>query len=265
VPVVLSSTLGSRRLLDPRTRRQFNLTDRLADAIVVNCDAMRRHLAEDYSIPNDRIELCYNGVDTSEFFPSEGPKPNSVAGDALIIGTVCVLRPEKALEVLQEAFAKVWPSAPHAKLVIVGNGPELQKLQMNSLRLGIQGASLFIPAVQSVAPLMRSMDVFVSSSRSEAFSNSILEAMACGCCVIGSRVGGTPELIADEDRGLLFAAGDVNELAQKLLRLIRDASTRKRLGLAASEFATKSLNIQVAVSRTMDIYTNMLGRKRALE
>ncbi len=261
VPVVLSSTLGHRGLFDPRTRRQSTFTDRLADAIVVNCDAMRKHLLEDYSVPMDRIELCYNGVDTSEFFPLVVPKPHPVADAPLVIGTVCVLRPEKALEILQEAFAKISHLTPGTKLLIVGNGPELQKLQSNSLRLGIHQASIFLPAVSSVAPMMRAMDVFVSSSRSEAFSNSILEAMACGCSVVGSRVGGTPELIFDEERGLLFKSGDADELAQKLLRLVKDASLRKRLGAMASEFARKNLNIELAVARTMEIYATRLGRR----
>jgi glycosyltransferase involved in cell wall biosynthesis len=203
-------------------------------------------------------------VDTTEFYPSAVPKPNPVADSSMVIGTICVLRPEKALEILQEAFSKIWHLTPRTKLLIVGNGPELQKLQTNSLRLGIQGASIFLPAVSSVAPLMRAIDVFVSSSRSEAFSNSILEAMACGCCVIATKVGGTPELITDEERGLLFTPGNVDELAQKLLRVIQDAARRKKFGTAASEFATKKLNIQIAVARTMEIYTTVLGRKHAL-
>lgn len=264
VPALLTSTLGHRGLLDRKTLRQMKFIDRLADAIVVNCDAMRKHLIEDYSVSSDRIELCYNGVDTNEFYPLNVPKPAPLTDASMVIGTVCVLRPEKSLEVLQEAFAKIWRLRPGMKLLIVGSGPEKQNLQTNCLRLGIQDASLFLPAISPVAPLMRAIDVFVSSSLSEALSNSILEAMACGCCVVGSRVGGTPELIADAQRGLLFTAGDANELAEKLLVLIQDAPLRKRLGAAASGFATEKLNIEKAIARTMEIYTAVLGRKHML-
>jgi L-malate glycosyltransferase len=261
VPAVFTSTLGHRSLLDAQTIRQMKLLDRWADAVVVNCEAMRKHVVEDYSVPNDRIELCYNGVDTTEFFPAEAPKPAPLTDTPMIVGTVCVLRPEKSLEVLQEAFSKIWRQIRDIKLLIVGSGPELSKIQANSVRLGIQDASILLPATSPVAPLMRAIDIFVSSSRSEAFSNSILEAMACGCCVIGSRVGGTPELIEDEVRGLLFTPGDANELADKLLRLVQDAETRRRFGAAASKFATENLNIQIAATRTMEIYTRILTRK----
>jgi L-malate glycosyltransferase len=264
VPAVLTSTLGHRSLLDAQTIRQMKLMDRWADAVVVNCEAMRKHLTEDYSVPNGRIELCYNGVDTREFFPAAAPKPAPLAEASMVIGTVCVLRPEKSLEVLQEAFAKIWRQVPGIKLLIVGSGPELPKIQANSARLGIKEASILLPATSPVAPLMRAIDIFVSSSRSEAFSNSILEAMACGCCVVGSRVGGTPELIEDEVRGLLFTPGDANQLAEKLLRLIQDAETRRIFGAAASKFATEKLNIEIAAARTMEIYTSILTRKHAL-
>jgi L-malate glycosyltransferase len=264
VPAVLTSTLGHRSLIDTQTIQQMKLMDRWADAVVVNCEAMRKHMTEDYSVPNERIELCYNGVDTTEFFPATAPKPAPLTDAPMVIGTVCVLRPEKSLEVLQEAFSKIWRQIPGIKLLIVGSGPELPKIQADSARLGIQGASILLPATSPVAPLMRAIDIFVSSSRSEAFSNSILEAMACGCCVIGSRVGGTPELIEDEVRGLLFTPGDASQLAEKLLRLVQDVETRRRFGAAASKFATEKLNIEIAAARTMEIYTNILTRKHAL-
>src|ERR1700680_4915959 len=92
VPVVLSSQLGSRNLLDRRTHRQLRWTDRMVDAVVVNCEAMRS-----YSVPDARIELCYNGVDTREFSPLREPKPAPVTGASLVIGAICALRPEKAL------------------------------------------------------------------------------------------------------------------------------------------------------------------------
>ena len=138
-------------------------------------------------------------------------KPNRAAAK-LVIGTVCVLRPEKGIEILQEAFAKIHRSLPQTKLLIVGSGPELEKIKRNSARLSIEGDCMVMPAVSKVAPFLRAIDIFVSSSYSEAFSNSILEAMASGCCVVGSRVGGTPELITDRESGLLFTAGDAGEL-----------------------------------------------------
>jgi len=265
VPAILMSTLGHRGLLDPRTRRQFKLTDNLVDAIVVNCEAMRDHLMNDFSLRAERIELCYNGVDTREFFPLQEPKPDPVSGAFLVIGTICVLRPEKALHVLQEAFARVQHLDPTMKLLIVGSGSELPRLQENSRRLGLENSCIFLPATQQVAKLLHAMDVFVSCSSSEAFSNSILEAMACGCCVVASRVGGTPELIEDEDRGLLFASGNADELAQKLLRVLQDLRLRKKLGARAAEFAATKLNIEIAVQRTTEIYETLLYRKRALE
>jgi len=264
VPVVLSSQLGSRLLLDGRTHRQLRWTDRMVDAVVVNCEAMRSHLVDDENVPCSRIELCYNGVDTRDFFPLQEPKPEPISGASLVIGTICVLRPEKALGVLQEAFARIRHLHHTMKLLIVGSGPELPRLQENSRRLGLENSCIFLPATQLVAKFLRAMDVFVSCSSSEAFSNSILEAMACGCCVVASRVGGTPELIEDEDRGLLFAAGNADELAQKLLRLFQDSTLRKKLGARAAEFAANKLNIEIAVQRTMEIYETLLYRKKAL-
>lgn len=69
VSAVLSSTLGHRNLCDQRTRSLLRWTDKIVDAVVVNCEAMRHHMIEDEGFSAQRIELCYNGVDTREFFP----------------------------------------------------------------------------------------------------------------------------------------------------------------------------------------------------
>ena len=129
-PVVFSSTLGHRDLFDPRTRKQqSSLAIAFVDAVVVNCEAMRRHMVNDYHLPPERTILSYNGVDTTEFFPAPGPKPEPVSTATLVIGSVCVLRPEKRMDMLVEAFAPVCRSHPGTKLLIVGGGPELPKLQ----------------------------------------------------------------------------------------------------------------------------------------
>jgi glycosyltransferase involved in cell wall biosynthesis len=253
--------LGSRALLDPKSRKQLAFTDKYVDAVVVNCEAMRAHLTDDWAVPGDRIELCYNGVDTQEFYPDPADRRPEYADGSVVIGAVCVLRPEKNLTLLQEAFAKVRHLSPNLKLLIVGSGPELDKLKKNGDRLGIAENSNFVPAMPRVASFMRTTDIFVSCSSSEAFSNSILEAMACGCCVVGSRVGGTPELISDAEHGLLFASNDSNDLADKLARLIQEPELRKQFGARAARFASTRLNMAANLARTGEIYRKFLRQK----
>lgn len=261
VPVVLSSQLGHRELHDPRTRKQLRYVDRWSDVVVVNCEALRTHLRSSHFVPMDQIELCYNGVDTKEFFPATAPRVSAVQGAPLVIGTVCVLRPEKGLDLLLDGFASVRHLMPGAKLLIVGSGPELERLQSHAGHSGLAQDCVFLPAVASVAPILRSIDIFVSASHSEAFSNALLEAMATGCCVVGSRVGGTPELIGEDERGLLFSSGSSQDLAEKLSRLMLNPDLRRRLAAQAAEFARTNLSMEYNVRRASEIYTMLLDRK----
>jgi glycosyltransferase involved in cell wall biosynthesis len=262
VPVVLSSVLGYRDPTNPKSLTLARVTDLLVDGIVVNCDAMRRHLAHDEGYPPSRIRLCYNGVDTAEFFPRKEPRVEELRDAALVVGTVCVLREVKAVDLMQEAFARVRSLEAGMKLIIVGSGPELARLKDNARRLGIGAESVFVPSTAEVAKYLRSIDIFVLSSRSEAFSNSLLEAIACGCCAVGSRVGGTPEMLGEDERGLLFTPGDAAALAGCLKRLIRDKELRVTLGIRGAEYARSELNIQRACNRISEIYYEWLGRKR---
>jgi glycosyltransferase involved in cell wall biosynthesis len=263
VPVVLSSTLGSRGLLDPRTCRQVRWTDHLVDSVVVNCEAMRRQMIFDERFPLERVKLCYNGYDPEEFYPPPAEKAPSTRSAPLVIGTVSVLRSEKALDLLMEAFARVRHLQAGMKLVIVGSGPELPKLETSRERLGLQEDCFLVPATSQVARQLHNFDVFVSSSTSEAFSNAILEAMACGVCVTASNVGGTPELIGNDERGLLFEPGNAADLATKLARLIQSEDLRRKLGRRAAEFARTHFTLDVAAKRMAEIYESMLRRKAA--
>ena len=85
--------------------------------------------------------------------------------------------------------------------------------------------------------------------------------MACGCCAVGSRVGGTPELIGNDERGLLFRPGDAGDLAEKLVILIQNIQIRREFGIRAADFAKTSLNIEIAARRMEEIYELMLLRK----
>ncbi len=265
-PVVLSSQRASRRLSSRPEQFVLRVTDHLVDAVVVNCEAMRRHMMEDEGVRAERLRTCYNGLDTSRFQPLPKQRPAALEGASLVIGVVCALRPEKGLPTLVEAFAKVVSQASSdlrsgLRLAIVGSGPMLGTLQEMSVKLGVQDRCHFEPSTADVAAWLRAIDIFVLPSLSEALSNSLMEAMSCGCAVVASAVGGNPELVSDGTTGLLFQAGNASELGDRLERLMVDEGLRARVGTSASDTVRRRFSLEASVQRMEEIYKELLGRK----
>jgi glycosyltransferase involved in cell wall biosynthesis len=105
---------------------------------------------------------------------------------------------------------------------------------------------------------MRAIDVFVLPSRSEAFSNALLEAMACGCCPVGSRVGGMPELIKHGEHGFLFDPESPGELAEQLTKLALNPDLRNEMAAKAVRFAFDNLTIEVASQKLASLYRDLV-------
>jgi len=250
-PAVLSSQRAFRGLTPGLRRRLLRFTDRLADGVVVNSETVRRHLIQDESVPAEKIHLCYNGIDIVRF--EFQPRPDR---RELTIGVVCALRPEKDLATLIRAFAKV--SQPHWRLMIVGSGPCLTDLQTLVRDLGLAPAATFHATTDQVPSRLHEMDIFVLPSLSESFSNALMEAMASGCAVIASRVGGNPELVIPGETGLLFEAGQSDQLAGALLRLRENAALRQQLAARASEFIRSRFTVADAAHRLDEIYAAVL-------
>jgi glycosyltransferase involved in cell wall biosynthesis len=249
---VLSSQRCYRALASPLERHLLRITDRMADGIVVNSNAVRADLIEHDRVPAGLIHLCHNGIDTRLFHP-----PENRCSDSITIGTICALRPEKGLETLIEAFAAM-PARSHVKLAIVGNGEMRKPLEKLAVRMGLDGRCAFEPATADVAGRLHRMDIFVLPSLSEALSNSVMEAMACGCAVVASEVGGNPELVTAGENGLLFRAGDARGLANCLERLVTDSALRHRLGEAASQRMRTGFTLERAAARMGEIYETVL-------
>jgi L-malate glycosyltransferase len=258
-PVVLSSQRAHRSLTPGATRQLLRLTDRMVDGIVVNSRAVARELAAEDDVPASIVRLAYNGVDTG-LFQRDGPRAELPWTDAtLVIGVVCALRPEKGLLTLVEAFERMRASdrgakASGIKLLIVGSGPMLDQLRA---RAGDD--CCFQPAQRDVVPWLRVIDIFVLPSLSEALSNSLMEAMACGCCPVASDVGGNPELVADGTTGLLFPAGDSSALATLLARLVEDPALRRRLAGNAVDRMRASFTRAASARAMSAIYDEYLG------
>ena len=264
IPVAISSHLWCRKILPLQMRVLLALVDNFATGLFVNCHAVAQDLTRNWHVSPKRIHICHNGFEPREFNDRNRTRPIQFANASVVVGTVAVLRQEKNIGLLIRAFASVRNVDPLARLVVVGDGPMKAALERQALDLKMQDACVFEPATAQPANWMRAIDVFVSTSTSEAFSNSLLEAMASGCCPVASRVGGTPELIKHGERGLLFDADNLGQLTEALSSVIVNAERRQEMASSAARFAHECLRIDQASLCLASIYKQLLTSVGAL-
>ena len=209
--------------------------------------APSRFMAESiaHRIPQERVRLLYNGVDTNNVRGS-----GVDAGYALYLGR---LSKEKGVATLLESHAATggrWP------LVVAGTGP------LESALKAQYGLATFLGHVTGDR-LKEVIDgaavVVVPSEWYENCPMSVLEAMAYGKPVVGSRMGGIPELVVDGVTGLLFEAGDTYSLQAQLNRLMGEPELRRRLGAQARQRVESEFSLSRHNTCLMDIYKSVLG------
>lgn len=180
---------------------------------------------------NDAV-LISNGID-AQSLNSARESTKKVAGRVLFVGR---LERQKGIDTLLRAFAEL-PSGAHLR--IVGYGSEWKVLQKLTTRLGIVDRVEFVGRVEpyQIAKEYAAAEVFCGLSRSEALGNVFLEAQAAGCAVIGTRVGGIPDIIEDNKTGLLVEPDSASEATAALQKVLSDKTLRAVLAKAGSAHA----------------------------
>jgi glycosyltransferase involved in cell wall biosynthesis len=258
VPAVITSQLSYRSMYVASRRAALRVTDWLSDRVVTNSQAVGESLRRSGGFPASKLYLCYNGVDPSNFYPGPGVRVPQFEGASAIVGAVCVMRPEKRIDWLLEAFADVSRTQSGLRLLLVGSGEETPRLLELRDRLGLGRICHFEPGQSNAADWMRGIDIFVSASSIESFPNAVLEAMACGCCVIGSKVGGIPELITHNEDGLLFESTSLADLTAAIRVAAADAGLRARLRQQAVLTAHRRFSMTITLERTEALYESLL-------
>jgi glycosyltransferase involved in cell wall biosynthesis len=225
------------------SRRQAllaNLAARWADHYVcVSDDCARLTVAQ--GLPERRVETLRNGIDTRHF-AFTGPKPD---GPAVVVAR---LSPEKDVATLLDAAAQVVREQPDFRLAVAGDGPCMAELRQRASELGLGDRVQFLGMVRDVAGLLAGARLYVLSSVSEGVSLTLLEAMARGLPVVATRVGGTPEVVADGETGLLVPPREPAALATALARVGRDADLARRLGAAGRRRAERHFDVRRVVA-----------------
>ena len=179
--------------------------------------------------------------------------------DRPVLVAVGRLKAPKDFLTLVRGLALLPPGSVHA--LIVGEGPDRPALEAEIRRLGIGDRVQLLGERHDVAELLAGADMFVLSSASEGMPVSVLEAMAAGLPVVGSRVGGVPELVLDGETGLLVEPGDPGELAAAIGRLVADPELSRQLGEAGRERAQGRFALDTFQRAHVELYSRELARR----
>jgi glycosyltransferase involved in cell wall biosynthesis len=190
-----------------------------------------RDVALRWGLEPQRVSVLPNPAPEVSPMPSREELRRELGLDGNVLVFAGRLGPQKALGVLLQALRDV----PDASLVVAGDGPERGALEVRVGQLGLDGRVSFRGAVprEEVLRLFAGADAAVLSSAWENFPHTVVEALAVGCPVIATSVGGVPEVVRDGENGLLVAPGDSHALGAAIARFFADDELRARLASAA--------------------------------
>lgn len=253
----------------PRNVVVLRLVAPFVDRYVANSQAVKQLVQQQEWVPGRKISVIYNGYvphakNNSEI--KDLMKLFEIADDDPVLGIIANLKPIKRIDTLIKAFAIVSRQYPDARLVIIGgdnlssNGTSmLADLEDLAHRLKIRERIIFTGCLNDPTPYINRFNVAILCSESEGFSNSIIEYMQAGCPIICTDTGGNPELVQDGYNGFLIPVGDVDALADRVVRLLSDSALARRLGEAALE-AVRSLYTHTRmVTEQMACYDEVLS------
>ena len=178
--------------------------------------------------------------------------------DAKIVIHVSNFRPVKRIDAVMAVFDRIRRRVP-ARLLLVGDGPELATAYRLARELGIAPLVHSLGAQEEVVPLLSISDLFLLPSSQESFGLAALEAMACEVPVIATNAGGMPEVVTHGETGYLLPVGDTNAMADCAIEILSDDALHRRMGSAARQVAIDRFDVSRVVPVYRDFYEKVLS------
>src|SRR5262245_41435559 len=268
-PVLVSSRRDMgilRRSL--KHRLGYKIINRVCDKVVAVSNAVRAVTLEQEGIARDKMVTLYNGVDLAGISSTAGDhhwRMNHGCGPHdPVIASVGNIRRVKGMDTLIHAAALVCREVPQARFIIIGGDDELtyaRQLRQTICSLGLDKNIFFAGHSQRVIPILKSSQAFCLLSRSEGFSNAILEAMACGLPCVVTGVGGNPEAVINDVSGFVVPPDDPECAADCLLRLLHNRAKACAMGAAGHGLVATRFTTEVMISELTELYGQLAGRE----
>ncbi len=252
----------SRHVSIPIRRRA--LVYRLADRVITTGEAIKAIVSR-AGVPAARIISIPAGVDTDRFHTAVSGKrvrdELGLAPAGNVVGLVANVRGSKGHRVFLEAAREVARILPATRFLIVGDGVGFDDVRRRVSEMGLEREVIMTGFRRDIPEVMAALDVLVlPSTKSEATSQVIPQALAVGTPVIATAVGGIPEIVRDGETGCLVAPGDAHALAEAILALLNDTSRAAELARAGQALVRARLTVDAMMAATTAVYEELLGR-----
>ncbi|MCH7472072.1 N-acetyl-alpha-D-glucosaminyl L-malate synthase BshA [bacterium] len=233
-----------------------------SDAVTAVSQWLKSETEREFS-PELPVRVVRNFIDPRHFKPGlagDWPGSHVCSGDEPSLIHVSNFRPVKRAPEAVEIFALVLKHCD-CQLLMVGDGPDLHRAVTRAKELGVKDRVCFLGNREDVAYLLAASEIALMPSESESFGLAALEAMASGCAVVASNIGGLPELVRDGQDGYLCELGGVEEMARHVVELLEDRAKLKAMQDAARRHAAGNFSIEEIVQEYLDVYAEALNVK----
>lgn len=211
----------------------------------------------------DEIEVIPNFISPDLYRREKGSpicRDLSPNGEKLLVH-VSNFRPVKRPADCVEILAKVREKGGNARLVMVGDGPELSAVRHRAKQLNVADETIFVGKQAKIVDYLAIADVFLLPSAEESFGLAALEAQACEVPVIATKVGGIAEVVNDRESGFLSDIGDAEKMANDALKFITDEEMRRSFGERGRELAVSRYSSEKIIPQYIKFYEKVLGAK----
>ncbi|MEO8674152.1 MAG: glycosyltransferase family 4 protein [Casimicrobiaceae bacterium] len=225
--------------------------------IVTTGEALRAQLARDNGVPLDRMTSIPTGIDLARFVPGNAEAARARLGlpPRPTIGIVATLRDWKGHDMLFEALARDRAAWSAWNVVVVGDGPYRNRLDVQLAALDLADRVRFAGQQEDVVPWLQALDLFALPSwGEEGVPQAIMQAMACGIPVVSTTVGAIREAVEDGVTGIIVPPRDVPALGSAIARLRDDAALRERFGSAGRARATRDFGLDRMLDRMESVF-----------
>jgi glycosyltransferase involved in cell wall biosynthesis len=259
--------IWSRRDMGILRTRKHHIAYRLMagapDAVFAVSEQVRQHCIEVDRIDPARVQTIYNGLNLADW--NTPARPAKAPGEILVT-TAGNIRRVKGHDVFIKAAASIVPHFPKVSFSIAGDVLETDyfaELQTLVRDLNLSDHFHFVGGITNLREHLSVADIFVLPSRSEGFSNAIVEAMASALPVVATNVGGNAEAVKDGVSGFLVPSDDPAALSAAITRLLSDSSQAKAMGVAGKSFAAENLTSEAMMNRITAAYRSLLAPSRS--